>query len=935
MIINVEDYLDSLGVRDQVNRFVIAHYGTPRRSGRYPWGSGGNENNAKDGRSFLETVAGLKAKGLSDVEIALGMGMTTTELRTSKSIAKNAEKAANITMANRLAAKGMSNGAIAERLGLPGESSVRALRAAGVQDKVDILQSTAQVLRDRVDTGAYIDVGTGVEHHLPGVSRQKLNTAVALLEQEGYSLVKVQEDQIGSPGNKTTIKVLAPPGTVYRDIVTNKQNIQQINAFSDDGGRSYHGIQKPLDISLKRVDVNYKEDGGDKADGVIYVRPGVDDVSIGNARYAQVRISVEGTHYLKGMAVYKDDLPPGVDLQFNTNKSNTGNKLDAMKSQKDDPENPFGATIRQRIDEATGRVTSVMNIVGYKDGSGEEGSWDTWSRNLPSQFLSKQSNVLAQQQLAVTQERKRQELDEILALTNPGVRKKLLESYSDGADSAAVHLKAAAMPRQSTHVIMPVNSLKDNEVYAPNFDNGDRVALVRFPHGGTFEIPELTVNNRHKDSIALLGKQASDAIGINANVASRLSGADFDGDTVLVIRNNDGRVKSTPALEKLKNFEPTREYPAYDGMKTMDGGTWNAKTKKVDFPEGKKPNSRNKGSEMGQISNLITDMTIKGATTDELARAVKHSMVVIDAEKHSLNYKQSALDNNIKQLKIKYQDGAGRGAATLISRATSPERVNKMKPRPERDKEGNRLGGPIDRATGKRMFVPTDEKWEDPKTGKTVYKKEAIAKLANTDDAHTLLSSNGGTQMEKIYADHSNVMKSLANEARRAMVHTPSTPMSSSAKAVFKDEVASLSAKLALAEKNRPLERQAQVIANSVYRQKLADNPGMDSDQIKKTKFQALAAARIRTGASKNKITITDDEWLAIQAGAISNKKLSDILNNADLEQVKQLATPKQDVLMSTAMATRAASMAALGYTQAEIASQLGVSLTTLKRSLG
>ena len=102
MIINVEDYLDSLGVRDQVNRFVIAHYGTPRRSGRYPWGSGGNENNAKDGRSFLETVAGLKAKGLSDVEIALGMGMTTTELRTSKSIAKNAEKAANITMANRL-----------------------------------------------------------------------------------------------------------------------------------------------------------------------------------------------------------------------------------------------------------------------------------------------------------------------------------------------------------------------------------------------------------------------------------------------------------------------------------------------------------------------------------------------------------------------------------------------------------------------------------------------------------------------------------------------------------------------------------------------------------------------------------------------------------------------------------------------------------------
>jgi hypothetical protein len=67
-------------------------------------------------------------------------------------------------------------------------------------------------------------------------------------------------------------------------------------------------------------------------------------ISLGRSSYAQVRISVDGTHYLKGMAVYKDDLPAGTDLVFNTNKSKVGNsKHDVMKKQDDDPERPFGA----------------------------------------------------------------------------------------------------------------------------------------------------------------------------------------------------------------------------------------------------------------------------------------------------------------------------------------------------------------------------------------------------------------------------------------------------------------------------------------------------------------------------------------------------------------------------------------------------------------
>ena len=55
-------------------------------------------------------------------------------------------------------------------------------------------------------------------------------------------------------------------------------------------------------------------------DGVIEIRSGVDDLSLGDSHYAQVRILVDGNTYLKGMAVYSDDLPDGVDVMFNTNK---------------------------------------------------------------------------------------------------------------------------------------------------------------------------------------------------------------------------------------------------------------------------------------------------------------------------------------------------------------------------------------------------------------------------------------------------------------------------------------------------------------------------------------------------------------------------------------------------------------------------------------
>src|SRR5699024_9296204 len=141
--------------------------------------------------------------------------------------------------------------------------------------------------------------------------------------------------------------------------------------------------------------------------------------------------------------------------------------------------------------------------------------------------------------------------------------------------------------RQKYQVILPITSMKDNEVYAPNYKNGETVALVRYPHGGTFEIPILTVNNKQAEARRVLGNTPKDAIGINSKVAERLSGADFDGDTVMVIPCNSGKskVKITSTPQLIKDFDPKLEY----------GGK----------KEGTFKQMRDTQKEMGVISNLI------------------------------------------------------------------------------------------------------------------------------------------------------------------------------------------------------------------------------------------------------------------------------------------------------------------------------------------
>lgn len=898
---------------DEDDEPVLMHIGVARRSGRYPWGTSGwgeGTDGSKRNPTFLDYYKELKAQGLSETDIAEGFGMNTTELRRQKTIALNAQKQARISQAVALKDTGMSNGAIAKEMGLAGESSVRSLLNPATLEKAKILTTTVDFIKKQVDEKEYIDVGAGVEHQL-GISRDKFLTAVAALQEQGYDVKYDKVMQLGT-GKETSLKVLTKPGVSYKEYYANRDKLTQLKGWSEDGGRSYSAIQPPIQVNPKRVQVVYKEDGGDQADGVVYVRPGAEDLSLNGNRYAQVRIAVGDSHYIKGMAMYKDDLPPGVDLQFNTNKTSTGNKLDALKPIKRDKEgnviedNPFGSVVRQIGErDESGRitkVTSAMNLV-Y-----EEGQWDTWSKTLSSQMLSKQRPAVAEAQLAKAYEKSRKELDEIQALTNPVVKQKLLAAYADGADSDAVRLKAAGMPRQSTHVILPINSLKETEIYAPNFNNGERVVLIRHPHGGPFEIPELTVNNNHKMAKAALG-QSKDAVGINAKVAQRLSGADFDGDTVMVIPNNSGKIKTAPALAGLEKFDPQRAYPSYEGMKRMT-----------------KDQTQ---SEMGQISNLITDMTIRGASDAEKAAAIRHSMVVIDAEKHGLNYKLSYEKNGIKHLKEKYQtdpENPNRhGASTLISRAKSEARV------PERRLARVNEGGPINKRTGEINYVNTGATYTD-RHGKVQLRTTRSTKLAEVKDARKLSS---GTPIEEIYAAHSNRMKALGNEARKTLVNTKVPSKSPSAAKVYKNEVDSLVAKLNLARANAPYERQAQLIANVQYKAKLNANPDMDKDEKKKTKYLTLKEARDRVGAGKTLIDITESEWAAIQAGAISKDRLGAILENADLDKVKAMATPKTKKLMTSAKTERARAMLASGqYTQAQVAEALGVSLTTLKDTL-
>ena len=934
-ILNDDDYLE--------------HYGMPRRSGRYPWGSG-DDPYQRTG-DFIGRIEELKKQGWSETpeNIQKEFGLTTTQYRAQKALSKDQRRMLQVATAKSLKEDGLGYTEIGRKMGLS-ESTVRSLLDPKAEARMMEAKNTADFIRKQINEKGMIDVGAGTEQELR-VSKEKLNQALAILESEGYPIYKGGIPQVTNRGQQINQKVICPPGTEHKEIY-NYDKVHSLKEYiSRDDGQTYEKkFHYPESMDSKRLMIRYKEDGGIEKDGIVELRRGVEDLSLGESRYSQVRILVDGTHYIKGMAVYGDDkdFPPGVDVIFNTNKGKDKSKMEVLKEIKDDPENPFGSAIKDAdkggqywyTDKNGNRKLGLINK------RADEGDWTEWKDALPAQFLSKQSLSMAKKQLNLAVIDKVSEYDELCSLTNPTIKKHLLSKFADECDAAAVDLKAASLPGQKYHVIVPIPSMKDNAVYAPNYENGTKLALIRYPHGGTFEIPICTVNNKNAIARKLIGTDSVDAVCINSKVAERLSGADFDGDTVMCIPTHDkgGKVKitSTNRLKGLEGFDPKMEYPERKGMKYM--------TKK------------GTQTEMGVISNLITDMTLAGAGPDELAAAVRHSMVVIDAYKHKLDYKKSEQDNNIASLKKKYQitmDENGNiiktgGASTLISRSKGKVDVDKRQGTPKYNMKLLKDGKPNPdydptRPEGSLIYKKADDlEYTVPKvnkrTGEVTYitktRTQKSTRMAETDDAYTLVSS-ARNKMELVYADYANKMKALANEARKTEYYTGKIEYSAKAKETYKQEVDSIMSKLNTALLNAPRERQAQRMSNVEVNSKInnAKQSGnkLTSEEVKKASQKAITKYRTEISSVSRRdrsIKLTDREWEAIQAGAISEAKLKKILDNTDVDNLRERATPRTKNTVSQAKINKMKALQASNFTLDEIAKKVGLSSTAVSKYL-
>lgn len=916
-----KDLRSYFGITSESN--ILEHYGTKRHSGRYPWGSG--DNPYQHSGDFLSRVEELKKKGLSEKEILETINdslpdeykMGLTEFRTARQKAGHDRKALEYDQIRALKDDGLGWKEIGDKLGMS-ESSVRSKYNNAIGEKASQAEKIAATLKEEVDKKGMIDISEGANQVL-GVSESKLDEAAYILEAEyGYQRYGVGIRQPTNVRQQTNITVLAKPEFDQKYAYQHQDQIDSLGDYhSDDGGETFTKLQRPSSLDSSRVAIHYGDEGGLDKDGVIEIRRGVPDLDLGKSHYAQVRILVDGDHYLKGMAVYSDDLPDGVDVRFNTNKPSGTPKMKVLKEAKADPDNPFGAAIKANGqsmyigDDGKEHLSPINKLK-------EEGDWDTMSRNVSSQFLSKQPKKLIENQLNLTVADYKAQYDEIMRYDNPTVKKKLLNGFADTVEGTSMTLKASAFPGQSTKVILPINKIKETEAYCPTYENGTRLALIRYPHAGTFEIPIVTVNNKNVSGKRNLGA-IQDAIGINAKVAERLSGADFDGDTVMAIPITDKvNIKSTRALKALKGFDPKTAYAV---------------------PEGNPNNVRlmkkeDKQREMGVISNLITDMTLRGADEDELARAVKHSMVVIDAEKHKLDYKRSEQENGIPELKQKWQirvdeEGAIHygGASTLLSRRKQTVRV------PER-----RGSIRVDKETGEYIYKESGRTFVDPKTGKERKAEDTVSLISETKDARTLSS---GTIQENLYADFSNKLKAMANQARKEAANMKGLEYSPSAAKTYAPEVASLKEKYNNMIANKPKERKAMLIANANIKAKIQEqglDPNISEDKkvIKKISSVEMQRARDSVGASgrKSKVTFTDREWEAVQAGAISDNMLTKFLNSSDSDEIVKRAMPKNVTAMTSAKMSKANAMLRSGYSYAEIAKACGVPESTVYSAL-
>lgn len=947
----------------------LAHIGRPHEgwtphSGRYVYGTGKKWDNRHEAWIALAKEREAQLRDHPDqwvnrrgepcslqVAVAATFNMSSDEFRRYMSIHSKGLMGDRIRKCQALAEKGLTPSEIARETGF-NRTSVDNWLKEGALYKADKMRYQADQLIELLKDRPYLDLSAGVERQL-GLSDLQLERVRTILKDDGYEIheLKVPQTTNPDPSKKTTTLVLTEPGVTKKEVWDNIEKVTSPDgAWFEDYGSVIKTRKPPVSVDSRRIDICYAEEGGKRKDGVIEIRPGLEDVNLGDRPYAQVRIAVDGTHYLKGMAIYSNDLPDGIDIRFNTNKHEgtpmlgEGDetvlkhmKKDPLDKTKFDEHSPFGSNTTQW--NYTGKDglehQSPVEIVNDDD------SWDKWKSTMASQVLSKQPVELARRQLQKAYDRREDELKEIESIQNPTLKRMLLAEFADSCDSAAYEMKAAPFTRQTTNVIIPIDSLKDDEIYAPFYEQGEEVVLIRFPHQGRFEIPRLHVNNTNKEGLDILGNRPEHAVGINANVAERLSGADFDGDTVLVIPTKGVNIKNDPQLQELKDFDPKEQYKKRsDQIKTgpkKDGG-----------------DGFLKGHKMGDITNLLSDMTIMGASEDEIVRAVKHALVVIDAEKHNLDWKQSEKDNRIAELKVRYQGKSNAGGQTFVTRGRGEDTIN----------ERFELTGPtttyinpytheklVYKMTpeelelfnqGKKVYHETGRVYTNPKTGKETTATEKIKRMDRYDDAYDIISDRPLTLIEDTYAQHVNKLKRLGEKARAEARSTGTAVYSKEAAQAYKDEVQSLKDKLDTAKLNDPRERQANRIANKNVQIYIKANPALANkedkdaqDKLKKIRHREIEAARAVTGAKRNPIELTPKEWEAIDAGALTDTKIMDVLRYTDKNRAKDLATGHARTGLSEAKVSRARQLLDQGWTWAQVASELGVSASTLRKSVG
>lgn len=131
------------------------------------------------------------------------------------------------------------------------------------------------------------------------------------------------------------------------------------------------------------------------------------------------------------------------------------------------------------------------------------------------------------------------------------------------------------------------------------------------------------------------------------------------------------------------------------------------------------------------------------------------------------------------------------------------------------------------------------------------------------------------------------------------------------------------------------------LIANAVIKAKIQEqglDPHISEDKkvIKKISSVEMQRARDSVGASgrKSKVTFTDREWEAVQAGAISDNMLTKFLNSSDSDEIVKRAMPKTTTALSSAKVNKAKAMLRGGYTYEEIAKACGVPKSTIYDAL-